>query len=193
MIKRIMAVVAIQALLLLGPGAAAHAATPQSPVPPLVSSSYTVVGPNGAVYTPPKTTGVRPQLDPGTIALCNAGFGDVSVRSWNNSSIGHIDLFCGDNSSGYVHIRTDHQADWQAVLNTYPIGGSWDDLMVFATGEAITKGSPVNEGSNKYCYSAPIQIKNGSTVVTTYYPTIIVSVNNKRVITSYPTHYSSAC
>lgn len=170
------------------PANAAAIAGPASTAP-----SDVIAGPNGDVYSPPKTTGVHPLLDPGTIALCNAGFGNVSVASWNNNSIGHVDLFCGDISSGYVHIRSGHQSDWQAILNSYPIGGNWDDLMVFATGQAITSGPFYNEGNNKYCYTAPLQIKHNGTVVTTYHPTILVSVNNKRVITSYPTHYSSAC
>jgi hypothetical protein len=55
-------------------------------------------------------------LDPITIGACNAGFGDVSVASWE-TGIGHVDLFCGDGKSGYVHIRTEHQSQWQTVVD----------------------------------------------------------------------------
>jgi hypothetical protein len=140
----------------------------------------------------PKAGTVTPDYAPGTIALCNAGFGDVSVESWDNAH-GHINLNCGDDKSGYVHIRTDHQADWQGVIDKYPIGGSWDDSMSFATGEALLHGSVFSAGSGKLCYSAPWQIKHNGTVVATYHPTIIISGNRNIVITSYPTHAASGC
>ena len=53
------------------------------------------------------------QLDPGTIALCNAGFGDVSVQRFDDvPDLDHVDLFCGNANAGYVHIRANHQLDW---------------------------------------------------------------------------------
>jgi hypothetical protein len=129
-------------------------------------------------------------LDPGTIGLCNAGFGDVSVASWE-TGIGHVDLFCGDDRSGYVHIRTDHQSQWQTVVDGAGGGAYWDDFMVFATGSIVTApapGFPKDVGDGKLCYSAPITIKNAEgNVVDTYNPTVLVSANNKRIITSYPT------
>jgi hypothetical protein len=138
-----------------------------------------------------QTSGVEASLlDPGTIGLCNAGFGDVSVASWD-TGIGHVDLFCGDDRSGYVHIRTDHQVDWQTVVDGAGGGADWDDFMVFATGSIVTSpapGFPKDAGAGKLCYSAPILIKDADgNVVDTYNPTVLVSENNKRIITSYPT------
>ena len=40
--------------------------------------------------------------------------------------------------------------------------------------------------------SEQILDENG-VVVDTYHPTVIVSANNLKVITSYPTHYSDDC
>ncbi|MDQ0410449.1 hypothetical protein QF007_001572 [Clavibacter michiganensis] len=135
-------------------------------------------------------------LDPGTIGLCNAGFGDVSVASWE-TGIGHVDLFCGDDRSGYVHIRTEHQVDWQTVVDGAGGGANWDDFMVFATGSIVTSpgpGFPEDEGDGKLCYSAPILIKDeDGNVVDTYNPTVIVSANNKKIITSFPTHLVDNC
>ncbi|AJW78550.1 hypothetical protein DZF92_13555 [Clavibacter michiganensis subsp. insidiosus] len=70
-------------------------------------------------------------------------------------------------------------------------GANWDDFMVFATGSIVTApapGFPKDVGDGKLCYSAPIIIKNAEgNVVDTYNPTVLVSGNNKKVITSYPT------
>ena len=135
-------------------------------------------------------------LDPITIGACNAGFGDVSVASWE-TGIGHVDLFCGDDKSGYVHIRTGHQAQWQTVVDGAGGGAYWDDFMVFATGSIVTApgpGFPKDEGDGKLCYSAPILIKNEEgNVVDTHNPTVIVSANNKKIITSFPTHLVDNC
>ncbi len=44
-------------------------------------------------------------------------------------------------------------------------------------------------GGQKLCYTTPVQIMNeDGVVVDTYHPTVVVSANNLRVITSYPTH-----
>lgn len=142
------------------------------------------------------------RLDPGTIGLCNAGFGDVSVQSWDDTVLGHVDLSCGDSASGYIHIRdgdgtpndVGHEAEWQAVVDSFG-GGMWDDFMVHATGAAIVGDKePDDHGADKLCFSAPVEIfQTDGTYITTYYPTILASANNKRIITSYPTHYQSEC
>ncbi|WP_202565801.1 hypothetical protein [Agreia sp. COWG] len=140
-------------------------------------------------------------LDPGTIGLCNAGFGDVSVQSWDND-LGHIDLFCGDGASGYIHIRdggdneVGHQDEWQAFADEASPPIDWDDLMVGAAGDAIlTDKTPTNQGNQKLCYTSTVELTDDDTgrVVDTIQPTIIVSSNNKLVITAYPTHYESEC
>jgi len=156
-----------------------------------------------SAYTPPAVGGyspsavAKPDLDPGTIALCNAGFGNVSVQNFQAKGLGKIDLFCGDSASGYVHIRSRHQADWQAVINLAGGGGNWDDLMVFAVNASVTapsSGYPFNIGNNKWCYTTPIQIKNSKgVVVRTLHPTVVVSTNNKKVITAFPTTTAPSC
>lgn len=136
---------------------------------------------------------VTPDLAPGTIALCNSGFGDVSVDNYQAKGIGKIDLFCGDGTSGYIHIRNRHESQWATVVP----GSNWDDIMDFSVRQSVqtpSSGYPKNIGSNKYCYSTPIQIKNSKgVVVKTYHPTVIVSVNNKKVITAYPTTSAPNC
>jgi hypothetical protein len=152
-------------------------------------------------YQPPHPTGSAPDVDasllnPAIIGLCNGGLGDVSVDSWE-TDIGHVDLLCGDDKSGYVHIRAKHQVDWQTVVDSAGGGANWDDFMVFATGSIVTapaSGFPKDVGAGKLCYSAPILIKNAQgDVVDTYNPTVLVSANNKKIISSYPTHLVDRC
>lgn len=168
--------------LLLTPTSAFAAAPIPTPSP---DSSFAVSGV------------AKPNLDPGTIGLCNAGFGDVSVQSFQAKGLGKIDLFCGDSASGYVHIRSRHQADWQAVINLAGGGGNWDDLMVFAVNASVTApspGYPFNIGNNKWCYTSPVIIRKANgVVVRTLHPTVIVSTNNKKVITAFPTTTAPSC
>lgn len=62
--------------------------------------------------------------------------------------------------------------------------------MAFSVGGSLTSptpGLPSDVGSNKYCYSTPLVITRSDGATSTWNPTIIVSVNNARVITAYPT------
>lgn len=139
---------------------------------------------------------VTPDLNPITIGECNIGLGNTVIESWATSKFGKIDLKCGDSNSGYVHIRSRHQADWQGVINTTHGSGNWDDFMASITGGALTgpsPGYPLNEGSNKWCYTTPTEIFYSGDLIYTFFPTIIVSANNKLVITSFPTHATPNC
>lgn len=135
------------------------------------------------------------RLPPGTIALCNSGLGDVSVQRYDNArSLGVVDLRCGDSNSGYVHIRASHQGQWQSRIDSVGGNGNWDDLMAWATGEVLRApeaGYPKDVGSGKWRYTAPI-FMSGSKGTVQYKPTVIVSTNNKLVITSYPST-NTAC
>lgn len=198
--RRVVTVTITVAALLSGTLASAAPATASPTKQP---ARYYVRGPVGAA-----TPGVGEDptdaelLDAGTIGLCNIGLGDVSVQSWDDTAIGHVDLFCGDDASGYIHIRDGdgtpddpgHEADWQTLVDSFG-GGDWDDFMVYATGEAITQDrAPDDHGNDKLCFTAPIEIyKTDGTYIGTWNPTIIVSANNRRVITSYPTGFQSDC
>jgi hypothetical protein len=168
----ILAAICIMAAI-MGPASDAHAAT--------IASTIAVPDPGDE------------KLSPTTIALCNAGFGDTSVRSWDVNA-GHLDMFCGDKDSddtwvsGYNHIRDRHQGDWQAVVDSAGGGGNWDDLMMFMTDQSIRADDPEPEGDSKLCYSTSIEIHDDEGGIRAVYnPTVIVSVNAHKVITSYPT------
>ncbi|WP_445337401.1 hypothetical protein [Clavibacter sp. CFBP 8614] len=158
-----------------------------------------MIGPvSGAQAATRASTGTPPglgdeKLSATTIALCNAGFGDVSVQSWDVTA-GHLDMFCGDKDdddmwvSGYNHIRDRHQGDWQAIVDSAGGGGNWDDLMMFMTDQSIRADDPEPEGDSKLCYSTSIEIHDeDGALLSVYNPTVIVSANTRKVITSYPT------
>jgi hypothetical protein len=137
---------------------------------------------------------IQTRLNPLTIGLCNAGFGEVVVSSFSTKFDGAVNLKCGDSVSGYVHIRANHQPQWQAQM-----GGStglWDDYMVWASGQALAYPVLGNtQPGNKRCYTTPIDVFKVVNGVNTYWktinPSVVVSINNKIVITSIPSTTST--
>ncbi|MEY4102653.1 MAG: hypothetical protein RIR88_787 [Actinomycetota bacterium] len=131
------------------------------------------------------------EFNPAIIALCNLRFGDVVITSYLAASIGSVSLLCGDAYSGYVHIRSNHGSEWQQIVDQSGGGANWDDLMDFAAKSALwvpSEGYPKGVGDGKLCYTAPIQIKNQQRqVIRNMSPTIIASLNNRKVITAIPT------
>jgi hypothetical protein len=133
------------------------------------------------------------RLNPIVIGLCNGGASGLTVVDMNSAFDGVVSLKCGTNSDGYVHIRSRHQASWEAQKGS---GGLWDDYMVWATGSALSAPSAIYSLADaKRCYTAPIAVfkyVNGSPqYVKTFNPTIIVSSSGRKVITSIPTNTSS--
>ncbi len=110
-------------------------------------------------------------------------------------------MYCGDDNSGYVHIRKNHQTDWQTLLNNIDeltgirSPSNWDDFMMYATTASLqgpVPGFPFDIGNQKLCYTAEIDFykyysDRPPMLLKTIYPSIIVSDNNKKVITSIPT------
>lgn len=100
---------------------------------------------------------------------------------------GRITLQCGaPTSHGYRHIRARHQVDWTNRMS--PMRGNWDDFMDFATRQSLAAPSKyANQGGGKFCYTTPIQVRNTrGQVLKTFYPRVVISTNNRRVITSIP-------
>lgn len=124
------------------------------------------------------------------MSLCNAGFGDKKVKTFKSKHDEEITLYCGDSNSGYIHIRERHEADWENQKGGFE--GYWDDYMVFATQASLeSPGYSAERPNQKRCYTTPIEVYevvDGVPVKKkTIDPTIMVSMNNKKVITSYPT------
>lgn len=134
-----------------------------------------------------------PYLDPITIGLCNAGFGETVIEKFPSRIDGTVSLKCGDNNSGYIHIRNRHQVDWR---NQQPGGGNWDDFMVWASRQALTAPTYTSvQPGQKRCYTTPVQlyrIVNGKPqYYKTFNPSIVVSTNNKKIITAIPSNWST--
>jgi hypothetical protein len=138
---------------------------------------------------PPKQT----RLNPLVIGLCNAGASGLIIGTMKSTADGNVDLRCGTSTEGYIHIRNRHQTSWELQKGS---GGVWDDYMAWATANALAWPSSVfNLAGSKRCYTTPIEVMkyvNGfPQYVKTFYPTIIVSTNNKLVITSIPSNSAS--
>ena len=129
--------------------------------------------------------------------LKNSKWNITSYKAKNFSSFagGKIKLKCGTSASGYKHIKEGHGNQWQQQINKVGGVGSWDDLMGFATQEILRSPKMIRSaGNNKLCYTAPIEIANSKrTKKVKLNPTVIISMNNKLVITSYPTTTKHNC
>lgn len=136
-------------------------------------------------------------FNPAVIAACNIGLGDTVVASYSTSAFGQIRLLCGDSASGYVHIRSGHASQWQQIIDAVGEGGDWDDLMNFAVEKSLlapAPGYPQNLGSGKYCYTTPISVYNSrGQLIKNLNPTIVISSNNQKVITAFPTTSAPSC
>ena len=100
---------------------------------------------------------------------------------------GRIKLECGiDDKYGYRHISHRHQVDW--IKKMQPMRGDGDDFMDFATRQSLAAPSKsTDQGGGKLCYTTLVQVRdtNGK-ILKTFYPRIIVSKNNRTVVTSFP-------
>lgn len=164
-------------------------------------SSLHLVAPSGQTlsFNDPTPSPVAPAtatpflLDPVDHIQCNVNNNaDHTVTWWTakrtiNFNGGRVDLKCGNDNVGYKHIKSRHQSEWQTRANEVG-GGAWDDMMNFAVKAALESPSASYiETGSKACYTAPIQVRNSSgTVIKTWYPTVIISLNNKIIITAFP-------
>lgn len=85
--------------------------------------------------------------------------------------------------------RDKHEQDWRNVLlKVGDVYSNWDDFMYFAALQSLLRPDHiVDKGSNKLCYRTPIILMNSEMVpVYEFSPSIIISANNRHVITAYP-------
>lgn len=140
------------------------------------------------------STKVDPQLNWLSILDCNDfayTFRFETIEKAPSKNDGTVKLQCGTKKGfGYVHIRHHHEDDWTKAKKGAK--GNWDDEMWVAT-KSILKNPAYtrNQGDNKRCYTGRWKITTGSGKKEEYYPTVIVSINNHTVITSYPTREHS--
>ena len=102
---------------------------------------------------------------------------------------GSISLTCGNASFGYRHIRDRHEADWRSRLTQAGTPtASWDDYMFYVS--MLTLVDPdtiVGQGDGKLCYTTYIVMVDDNWVpVVEYRPSVVISTNNRWMITSFP-------
>lgn len=142
-----------------------------------------------------------PSQEPGTITpyveaidrfMCSlVGNENHMVNSWDMNYVihGQVRLNCGTAAtSGYNHIQDRHADDWIWFLEGFGLyGANWDDFMEFVTGSVVqAPGYYSLQGNGKLCFTAPVIIYDSDGLDWTMNPSVIVSQNNKIVITSYP-------
>ncbi|OCI32921.1 hypothetical protein OERS_05130 [Oerskovia enterophila] len=114
------------------------------------------------------------------------------VNSWEMDYVieGTVRLNCGTaTTAGYNHILDGHADDWQFWMEDLGLyGANWDDFMEWTVGAVLmAPGDYASEGNGKLCFTAPIGIVNPNDGLTWWFdPSIIVSENNRVVITAYP-------
>lgn len=160
------------------------------------SADWEAIFPDGSRYL--STTGYVPK--PGTIEPRLLNFFDWAscknpndpnhvITSWGSKYHGNIALECGSaTSSGYNHIKSRHEKEWADLIKRFGGESSWDDFMAYVSKSSLSSPSAIyGAGFGKTCYTTPVNMinhKNGDKV--TLKPTVVISTNNKRVITSYP-------
>lgn len=136
---------------------------------------------------------VSPQFNPLVILDCNDPlyiFAWETVAKVKSKKDGEVKLKCGTKSDGYVHIRKQHEKQWKAV--TKDPSKNWDDTMWSATKTVLTKPSfTITQKGDKRCYTAPVKLKAKNGKIEEFFPTVIVSKNNNKIITSFPSREHS--
>lgn len=139
--------------------------------------------------TPPEPIKVSPQFNPLVILDCNDPlwtFQLETVAKVKSKKDGMARLKCGHPKQGYVHIRKEHKKDWTNVTRNPKL--NWDDTMWSATKTVLTKPSfTIVQKGNKRCYTAPVKLKAKNGKMEEFFPTVIVSIDKRRIITSFPT------
>ena len=142
--------------------------------------------------------GVSPALSPSNHLQCmvygksNHQIKKFSVKR-NGSFSGKVKLLCGSSKAGYRHINSKHSKQWVDVVTWDGRGraSEWDSLMMQATAATLSHPDGIySEKGSKLCYGAKItswRKKNGKVVKQkTWNTAVVVSKNNKTVVTAYP-------
>lgn len=117
-------------------------------------------------------------------AICNVAPSSFVLRNYYGKSDGPIALRCGNVDVGYNHIRSKHAGHWTGQMGG---PGNWRDFMSWATDQALTYPLRVSvQPGQKRCHATPVIVVKASGQTKTLHATVIASINNKIVITSYP-------
>lgn len=142
------------------------------------------------------TTGTRAIADKVLNVQCAIpGATNRVIDKYPSKSHGTISFHCGNTSFGYLHIKVRHpESQWRAQMGG---PGSWTAYMRYLQRSALKAPKTMsNQPNGKACYSTPVQVYrlvNGKAQYwKTINPSVIISTNNKKIITSIPST-RSAC
>lgn len=128
-------------------------------------------------------------------ALCALpGATNRVIDKYPSKKHGTISFHCGNTSFGYKHIKARHpEAQWRAQMGG---SGSWTAYMRYLQRSALKSPNIVrNQPGEKACYSTPVKVYrvvNGSPRYwKTINPSVVISKNNKKIITSIPSTRST--
>lgn len=135
-------------------------------------------------------------LDPVDLTACNvlnqAGH-EIrridDVKYYSSFTGGSISLTCGNADYGYRHIRDRHEAQWRDRLaQAGDMSSRWDDFMFWTALQALLSPDRItDQGSGKLCYTTSVILVNADMIpVVEFDPTIVISSNNRHVITAFP-------
>lgn len=148
---------------------------------------------NKSTPTNSSTGLVQPMMNPISMWACDLGLSGWGVETFTTAHDGTVNLLCGTTTSGYIHIKNSHATQWASQMGG---PGAWDDYMVWATANALQYPAASHlQSGQKRCYTTPIRVYkvvNGQPqYLKTFNPTVVISTNNKIVITSFPSSLSS--
>ncbi len=105
-------------------------------------------------------------------------------------NFGKVVLYCGNSSSGYVHIKANHRAQFLTLASA--VGRSWEDLVHFsiAWAEFDPDATAYNPANGKACRSRNLWLANDNGLVLskkTY--KVIYVYSTGQVITAFPNDF----
>lgn len=161
--------------------------------------------PGEAPYVVPEIddVGLLPPSDPDDGVISPRSVGDTALNArcvlpgamnhvidkYPSKSHGTISFHCGNSKFGYKHIRAQHpESQWRAQMGGK---GPWTAYMRYLQRSALKSPNKMrNQSGGKACYSTPVQVYrlvNGTSKYwKTINPSVVISKNNKRIITSIP-------
>lgn len=130
---------------------------------------------------------------------CNTAESSFALKRYQTSGVwsyegGKTSLKCGNSSYGFKHIQQRHAAQWiSRYAKLGPTNGlDWSDILDFAlttTLDAPYIANPIRPGSaNKTCFAGIVEARSypGNKLLFRYEPTVVVSQNNRHIITAIP-------
>jgi len=149
-----------------------------------------IVGANATAYSYPTDPVNSRDVDGrGPFGSCFARKETRVVQKYWSRFDGTVKMQCGTKKQwGLRHIRHGHGSDWKAVSG---FRGSWTKFLDWAIREALYRSEVVvSQPDNKRCYSAPMvlyKMVNGKPQYwKTRYTNVVVSKNNRTIISAFP-------